>query len=254
MSTPLYLPPGIAPGPAYGSSEWTETRRGRVTASRFGDVMTEPRSKAEQMAGKMGATAKGYLMELVAATITGQDKVGGKSAAMDRGVDKESDAIDRYAATKFVDVGKGRMLLKMGTLISATPDGFIEEDEEGPGLLEVKCPESKTHLETFITRELPADYMEQVHGQMWVAGRSWCDFVSFDDRFPLAMQLVVIRVYRDEELIERMAEKVHGFADQVQARVDQLRQFLRDCSPVEARVVHEALQDPTEPLTSQPEA
>jgi hypothetical protein len=257
MSTPLYLPPSIAPGPAYGSSEWTEARRGRVTASRFGDVMTEPRSKAEQMAGKMGATAKGYLMELVAATITGQDKVGGKSAAMDRGVEKESDGLDRYTKQKFYDeVLKGRILLKMGTLISATPDGFIEEgeDDEGPGLVEVKCPESKTHLETFITRELPADYVEQVHGQMWVAGRSWCDFVSFDDRFPLAMQLVVIRVQRDEELIERMAEKVHGFADQVQARVDQLRQFLRECSPVEARVVHEALQDPTEPLTSQPEA
>jgi hypothetical protein len=216
--------------------------------------MTEPRSAADKARGAMSATAKGYLMEIVASTITGQDKVGGKSAAMDRGIDKESDAIDRYMVTKFVDVEKGRMLLKMGTLISATPDGFVEEDEMGPGLIEVKCPESKTHLETFLTKQLPEDYLEQVHGQMWVAGRTWCDFVSFDDRFPLPMQLVVIRVERDNDLIDRMAEKVHGFADQVQAKVDQLRQYLRECSPLEARVVHEALQDPTEPLISQPEA
>lgn len=250
----IWIPPGVAPGPVYGGTEWTEMRRGRVTASRFGDIMTEPRSAADKARGAMSATAKGYLMELVASTITGQDKVGGKSAAMDRGIDKESDAIDRYMVTKFVDVEKGRMLLKMGTLISATPDGFVEEDEMGPGLIEVKCPESKTHLETFMTKELPEDYLEQVHGQMWVAGRTWCDFVSFDDRFPLPMQLVVIRVERDNDLIDRMAEKVHGFADQVQAKVDQLRQYLRECSPLEARVVHEALRDPAEPLTSQPEA
>lgn len=293
---PIYLPPGVAEGPAYGTDEWKEARRGRVTASRFGDVMTEPKTMpaalldkfeylvdapryrilksganaGEQkqvegygelvktaMAGQglyhWGDTAKSYMMEVMASTITEQDKVGGKSAAMERGVDKESDAIDAYAAAKFTEVAQGRLLLRTSDLIAATPDGFVEEDEDGPGLIEVKCPESKRHLETWLSRELPSDYLEQVQGQMWVAGRSWCDFVSYDDRFPVPMRLVIIRVHRDEEYLASLKAKVTAFAQEVGAKLAQIRGFLADASPEEARTVVEALQDGAEPLTSQPE-
>ena len=251
---PIYLPPGVVEGPAYGTDEWKDARRGRVTASRFGDVMTEPRSKAAKESGQMSDTARGYLMEILASTITGEDRVGGKSAAMERGVDKESDAIDAYSAAKFTDVAQGRLLLRTDGLIAATPDGFVEEDEDGPGLIEVKCPESKRHLETWLSRELPSDYLEQVQGQMWVAGRSWCDFVSYDDRFPVPMRMVIIRVHRDEEYLASLEAKVTAFAQEVSAKLDQIRGFLADASPEEARTVVEALQDSAEPLTSRPEA
>lgn len=239
----IWLPPGVVVGPEYGTPGWHEWRRGLVTASRFGDVLTEPRTKAEKEAGGLGKTAKGYLMELVAATITQQDRVGGSSAAMERGVDKEADALDRYAQTRFVEVGKGRGLQLAGTIIGATPDGFVEEDEEGPGILEVKCPEAKTHLENWLTKQLPEDYLEQVHGQLWVSGRSWCDFVSFDDRFPLPMQLVVIRVYPDEEFHATLERKVRAFAYRVEERVHQVRNYLASCGHKEAQVINSALED-----------
>lgn len=291
--TPIYLPPGVVEGPEYGTPDWNTARRGRVTASRFADVMTKPRSvpgevldkwapmvstprytitktginagQPKQVAGYsdlveevmaqhgeyvFGDTALSYLLEVVAATITQQDRVGGKSAAMERGVDLEADALDAYAAAKFCTVEKGRLLLRESDLVGVTPDGFIEEDEEGPGLAEVKCPEAKRHLQTWLERKLPEEYVEQVQGQLWIAGRNWCDFISYDDRFPSPMRLVIIRVQRDEEMIAALSGKVGAFARRVAATVAQVVDYLRTCSPEEARVVMDALTEPYQERTS----
>lgn len=291
----IYLPPGVVEGPEYGTPAWNEARRGRVTASRFGDVMSKPRTVPKEILDKwapmvpepryrvvktgvnagqqkqvdgyadlveeamarhgeyvFGDTALSYLLEVVAAVITGQDRVGGKSAAMDRGVDLEADAIDAYASAKFTTVERGRILMRTTDLVSATPDGFVEDDERGPGMIEVKCPEAKRHLETFLNRTLPEDYIEQVQGQLWVGGRSWCDFISYDDRFPAPMRLVIIPVVRDEELIAALSGKVTAFARRVASTVAQVEEFLRNCSPAEAQVVRDALLEPYQERTSQP--
>ncbi len=99
ITTDIWLPSGVEEGPAYGTPEWHHDRIGRVTASRFKDVMTEPRSKAAKEAGELSDTALAYLHEVIAQAITGKERVGGKSAAMDRGVDLEADALDYYADT-----------------------------------------------------------------------------------------------------------------------------------------------------------
>jgi len=253
---PIQLPTGVVEGPMYGTDEWKNARRGLVTASRFGDVMTEPRSKAAKEAGEMSDTARGYLMELVASTITGEDKVGGKSAAMERGIDKEADAIDAYSAATFTSVAQGRLLIMPDCGIGATPDGFVEDEGDGFGILEVKCPESKRHLETWLDRCVPEDYIEQVLGQLWVSGRSWCDFISYDDRFPAPMRLVVIRVHKDEHraAIDELEMKVMAFAAKARGKVAEIRAFLADCAPSEALTVTEALQDSLEDVVSPPEA
>lgn len=225
---PIQLPPGVVEGPAYGTPSWFAIKRGMVTASRFGDVMTEPKTKAAKEQGMLSDTASGYLYELVAAAITGQDRVGGKSMAMDRGVDMEADAIDAYSASRFVDVAEGRLVYRPDIGIGATPDGFVEEDESGPGVIEVKCPESKRHLETWLSRSVPEDYVEQVQGQLWISGRAWCDFISFDDRFPASMQLVVIRVLRDEETIGRMDRRVTAFAGRVRETLARVKAEIGD--------------------------
>ena len=251
----MFLPHNVTLGAEYGTPAWNNDRRGRITASRFGDILTAPRSKAAQEAGQLSETARGYLLEVVASTITGQDRVGGKSAAMDRGVDKETDAIDAYCLQRFLDRGtevlEGRILLMRDRLVGVTPDSFVEDDPEGPGLLECKCPESKTHLETFLSgdgtpedpRQVPEVYVPQVQGQLWVSGRRWCDFVSFDDRFPGPMQLIVIRAYRDEAYIAELAAKVLHFEQMVLQRLERVRRFLKACTPEQARVVHNALQE-----------
>lgn len=286
MST-FFLPPGVSLGPEYATPEWYVFRRELVTGSRFGDVMTEPKSlptevvdryshlvfgvdrytttKTGKNAGQQrqvegwsalvkeameaervyhwGDTARGYMLEVISATITGIDRVGGSSSAMERGKDLEADAIDRYEAVKFVDVGKGRIMRKDGTLIGATPDGFVENDPEGPGIIEVKCPDAKNHLDTFLSRTLPEQYIEQVQGQLWISGRQWCDFISFDDRFPWPMQLVVIRIKPDADLLARMAPRVHVFAQEVEAKVKELNAYIDACTPAEREHVISTLTD-----------
>jgi hypothetical protein len=297
MST-IYLPPGVVDGPKYGTDTWKTARRAMVTASRFGDVVKDPRTiprefvnahihlipeadrfkvlksgpragmkveadglpqmvaeaAALQGAFPLSETAVSYMYEIMAQAVTGLDRVGGRSAAMDRGIDLEQDALDQYATHKFTDVSEGRLLILEGTTIGATPDGFVEDDEEGPGILEVKCPEIKRHLQTYLTRTLPEDYFEQVHGQLWISGRNWCDFVSYDDRFPLAMRLVIIRVYRDEAVIESMSRRVHAFADVVAAKLDTIQGYLAACNPEEQQIVHRALEENAEGVTFEAEA
>lgn len=252
-TTDIWLPSGVEEGHPYGTPEWVQDRIGRVTASRFKDVMTEPRSKAAKEAGELSDTALGYLHEIIAQAITGKERVGGRSAAMDRGVDMEADALDYYADTRMVDLRKGRFLKLVGTNIGASPDGFIEDDPDGPGLVETKCPESKTHLATWFSRQLPDEYYWQVHGQLWVSGRRWCDFVSYDDRFPLPMRMVVIRVHRNQDVIDELAAKVEAFAQRAFDRIHVCRQFLAEASPAERTVVHDALENGMDDLPSAPQ-
>jgi hypothetical protein len=295
----IWHPDNIILGPVQSNpTAWAKVRRGKVTGSRFADVMTPPRtpprkfvqdhahlvSEAERYKvlktgpragqkvevdglGQMvmeaaerngtycwGDTARSYMMEIVASAVTGRDKAGGKSAAMDHGNDTEADAFDHYAAVNFADVRKAQMLILRDTRIAATPDGFVEGDPDGPGLLEIKCPESKTHLATWMARELPEEYFEQVQGQLWVSGRQWCDFVSFDNRFPPSMWMVQIRVQRDEEFIERMEARVRAFACEVDDRLTAIFAYLEECDPAEAEILKDALAEAAEVPILAPEA
>jgi len=287
----IWHPDNIILGPVQSNpTAWAKVRRGKVTGSRFDEIMAEPKTpprkfiqdhmhlvdealrykilKTGPRAGQKveadglgqmvieaaerngtycwGESARGYMMEIVAAAVTGRDKVGGKSAAMDHGNDTEADAFDHYAAVNFADVRKAQMLIIRDTRIAATPDGFVEDHSDGPGLLEIKCPESKTHLSTWMARELPDQYYCQVQGQLWVSGRQWCDFVSFDNRFPHSMWMVQIRVQRDEEFIARMEERVRAFAAEVDDRLGTIFAYLEECDPAEAEILKDALAEAAE--------
>lgn len=268
-------------GPVYGTVEWQDFRRGLVTASRFGDIMADtalPENVVEEFAhlvttpryvtlksggeGKkqvpgfsglvatamesaghfyFGKGAQTYMRELVAAAITGIDKVGGRSAAMERGVDMEADALEYYAQRRFVEVKEGRILRWEGTIIAATPDLFVEDDPDGPGQVQAKCPNSDTHLQTYWDQLVPEDYHWQIQGELMVTGRLWCDFLSFDDRFPEPLKAVTIRVKRNEEAIARMELRIRAFADRVVARIADLRRIIEAANPAERATIMEAL-------------
>lgn len=281
-------------GPTYGTPEWRDFRRGLVTATGFGTIMTDstkltpdqveafahlvavPRFKELKSGpnkGKevevpgfgdlvrqamesqgiycWGRGAVTYMRELIAATITGEDKAGGRSVSMERGVDKEIDAIDDYARKRFLEVGEGRILRMDDTIIAATPDGFVDDDKEGPGLLEVKCPNSDTQLDYYWNRgNVPDEYRWQVQGQLWVSGRAWCDFISYDDRFPDPIRVVHVRARRDEVMIQMLDSKVRAFAKVVEERVAELRAVIAAATPEQVETIMDALteEDPERDL------
>jgi predicted phage-related endonuclease len=106
----------------------------------------------------------------------------------------------------------------------ASPDGMVNED----GLVEFKCPNTSTHIETVLGQEAPAKYLPQMQWQMACTGRDYCDFVSFDPRLPDGMKIFVRTVRRDVEMIKTLEEEVSKFLAEMDAKIEQLKKLTGD--------------------------
>lgn len=189
-----------------GSPEWLAARLGKPSASRFKDIATEPRSKADKESGVLSDTAYSYLCELVAEVVTGeQAQLSGK--ALEWGSEHESGACDLYEISHD-DVEHVGIILDDSRKYGASPDGLVGED----GMIEIKCPyNSANHIKTVLSGEMPKEHMPQVQGNMMINGRQWCDFISYDPRISGKGRFFVVRVHRDEEYIEKLRTKVENF-------------------------------------------
>lgn len=199
-----------------GSPEWHALRCGRVTASRVSDVIART-SKG------WGASRANYAAELIAERLTGVSAEGFTNAAMQWGTDQEPNARSAYEFYWNVDVSQiGFVVHPTISDSGASPDGLVGTD----GLIEIKCPNTATHIETLISGTIPAKYITQMTWQMACTGRRWCDFVSFDPRLPETMQLYVRRIERDDELIGILEKEVRSFlATEVDGKVAELRRL-----------------------------
>lgn len=103
-------------------------------------------------------------------------------------------------------------------MTGASPDGLVGDD----GLLEIKCPNSATHLETLMSETIPAKYVTQMMWQMACTRRAWCDFCSFDPRMPDNMRLFITRLDRDDQVIAELEAEVVKFLQEVSETVETL--------------------------------
>tara|TARA_R110000868_G_scaffold176513_1_gene414220 strand:+ start:393 stop:1010 length:618 start_codon:yes stop_codon:yes gene_type:complete len=198
--------------PAQGTKEWLIQRAGCATASRFADILAAIKTGE-------AASRRSYRMQLVTERLTGNPVTGYTNAAMQWGTDTEPYAREAYEAHT------GALVMQTGFIkhagipwCGASPDGFIDAD----GLVEIKCPESTTHLEWMEAGKVPAKHFPQIQGQMWVTDRQWCDFVSYDPRFPQNLQLFIVRINRDEEYIKTLDKEVKEFLVGVDETVQKL--------------------------------
>lgn len=195
-----------------GSPEWFLQRLGKVTASRLSDVLAKIKT------GEAAARAN-YRAELVAERLTGKSADGFSSPSMKWGTECEPLARAAYEADTGLMVSEvGMVPHPRIAMTGASPDGLVEVD----GLVEIKCPETKSHIATILSKSVPSQYVPQVQWQMACTGRAWNDFVSFDPRMPADMQLYVQRVYRDDALIAAYEKEVEAFLKEVESTVDQL--------------------------------
>jgi putative phage-type endonuclease len=186
------------------TAEWMQQRCGKVTASRVADVLAKIKTGE-------AAARKNYKMELVVQRLTGQQPESFTNAAMEWGTATEPQARMAYEAHtgSFVEE-KGFMDHPTIEWFGCSPDGVV-----GEGLIEIKCPNTATHIETIIDEKAPSKYIPQMQCQMAVTGAKWCDFVSFDPRVPEELQLFVVRVDRDQEYIDQMEVEVKQFLSEV---------------------------------------
>jgi putative phage-type endonuclease len=195
------------------SDDWFAARCGRVTASRVADVIAKTKSGPS-------ASRANYRAQLVCERLTGTTEASFVNAAMQWGVDNEASARDAYCFRQDVDVTEvGFVIHPALPLSGASPDGLVGED----GMVEIKCPNTATHIDTLLSGSVPDKYAVQMQWQMACTGRRWCDFVSFDPRLPEEMRLFVKRVHRDDDRIAELEREVGEFIEEINATVDRLK-------------------------------
>jgi putative phage-type endonuclease len=195
-----------------GSPEWFAMRCGKVTASRVADVLAKTKTG-------WGAGRANYAAELIAERLTGATAPSFTNAAMQWGTDQEPVARQVYAARHSLDVSEiGFVDHPEITMSGASPDGLVGVW----GLVEIKCPNTATHLDTLLSETVPGKYITQMQWQMACTGREWCDFVSFDPRLPESMALFVKRVHRDVSHILELETEVAAFIAEIDDKVARL--------------------------------
>ena len=175
------------------NDDWLDMRLGRFTASTFKDLFMGPKT----------ATHEKAIYKPVFERLTGEAPESFSSAYMERGHALEPFAVESYEMETFRETSNGGFWT-YGDWIGASPDRMVGSD----GILEAKCPAFNTIMNYLLKEELPPVYKWQVHGQMHVTDRDWCDFISYHPQF----KLLIVRVHRDEkteaELIKKLSESI----------------------------------------------
>jgi len=195
--------------------EWYSARLGKVTASRVADIIAKTKSG-------YSTSRANYMAELVCERLTGKGGDFYQSGAMLWGTETEPLARAAYEAHT------GNLVEETGFVphfvidnSGASPDGLIGED----GLIEIKCPNTSTHIDTLLGQSVPSKYITQIHWQMACTDRTWCDFVSFDPRMPKGLQLFIKRVERDENMVQELQKEVSVFLTELEYKIEKLTQL-----------------------------
>lgn len=192
-----------------GSPEWLAARCGSLGASQVAEALA--RTKSGWGAGRKNASAR-----IVAERLTGVPAESFTNAAMQWGNDQEPAARSDYSFVTGHEVALIGLVKHpeiAGT--HASPDGLVGDD----GLVEIKCPNTATHIETLLREKIDGKYVTQMQWQMACTGRRWCDFVSYDPRVIANMQLFIKRFERDDDAIAEMEREVRAFLAEVDETV-----------------------------------
>lgn len=189
--------------------EWHAARCGKVTASRVADVIAKTKSGPS-------ASRTTYMGQLLAERLTGVQAEGYANDAMRWGTEQEPEARLAYEfATEAELTEVGFIDHPRIAMAGASPDGLIGD----VGLVELKCPNTATHVDTILGGAIPAKYVTQMAWQMAVTGRAYCDFASFDPRLPPEHRLFVKRLHRDDALIADLEREVSTFIAELDAKL-----------------------------------
>jgi putative phage-type endonuclease len=198
-----------------GSDEWKDYKRGKVSASRVVDIV--PGYKGAYLASR-----KNYMAELIAEILTGNTAERFVSGAMEHGTETEPLARAAYEAIT------GSMVSQVGFIdhetiadCGASPDGLVNDD----GSIEIKCPNTATHLDTLINGTIKRDYIYQMQTVMLCGKRAWCDFISYDPRLPDNLSIWIKRINRDDVMIAEIEAEVKKFQGELQNMLTILRSF-----------------------------
>jgi len=195
-----------------GTDEWFAARIGKVTASRVADVIAKTKTG-------YSSSRDNYMAQLICERLTNQKADGFTNAAMQWGTETEPLARLSYEVSQNVLVDEVGFVPHPRILMAgASPDGLVGDN----GLLEIKCPNTATHIDMLLSETVPGKYNTQMQFQMACTDREWCDFVSFDNRLPTELQLFVKRVPRDNVFIRLIEGEIVQFIAELDDKINKL--------------------------------
>lgn len=195
------------------SDAWFAARLGRLTGSRAGDMLATIKSGE-------AAARRDLRTQLVCERLTGvMQEEPYINAAMQRGIDCEPRAFAAYEAQTGTLVQRSGFLAHTEHMAGCSLDGHVGDFA---GILELKCPKSTTHLRYLRGGVVPSDYLPQILHNLWVTGAEWCDFVSYDDRFPPQFQVFIVRVDSYPAQMAEYEKKALAFLTEVDAEAQSL--------------------------------
>lgn len=198
-----------------GSEDWFAARCGKVTASKISDIMARTKSG-------YSASRANYMAQLIAERLTGTVAESYTNSAMQWGKDQEANAAAMYAFMRDCDLTTvGLALHPTIDMSAASPDRLVGSD----GLVEIKCPNTATHLDTLLGASIDGKYIKQMQWQMVCCERAWCDFVSYDPRLNAELQMFVSRVYRDNDMIAALEHEVRNFLIEIDEKIENLKRL-----------------------------
>lgn len=204
---------------AQGTPEWLADRIGKATSSKAKCIFAEGRTK-----GAEAVTRRDYRVQLVTERLTGESQDDGYvSKDMAAGKENEPYARMAYEAETGAMVREAGFAYLPDVAAGASVDGFIDDDPDGLGVLEAKCPKSAIHIAYMQANRLPPEYVDQATHEVWITDAAFLDFVSFDPRMPEKLRLFRIRVLRAEFDLKAHEAGVLQFLTEVDALEEQLR-------------------------------
>ena len=197
-----------------GSEEWFAARVGALSASRVFDIL--PGKRGGYLSGR-----ENLMFELLTERLTGAKEQMYQTPAMIHGVETEPIARAVYEAMTgetITEVG----FIKHPTIpgLGASPDGILSD---GLGGIEIKCPNTKTHVQTLATGYIKPQYVAQCQLGMACTGRTYWMFVSFDDRVKPEFQMYRYRIERDQEAIEQIEHESILFLGELKTLEEKIR-------------------------------
>lgn len=212
MTSPVVITEPGAMNAEDKHAEWLQARLGKVTSSNIWKVVKRTKTGWSDY-------RRSHMVELLAEKLTGQPTEYYLSQAMQWGLETEPQARVAYEMRQGVYVETtGFVPHHRIPSAGCSPDGFVGDD----GMVEIKCPETRTHIRYLVDAEIDEKYVLQMQWQMACCQRQWCDYVSFDPRLPLSCQLSIKRIHANPDKIADMEKTVIEFLLEMKYAMDAL--------------------------------
>jgi len=200
-----------------GSPEWLQARAGAITASTFADAISVlKRTSGEKRVGDPTDASDKLAGDIAIERITNKPYgAPPKAWVLERGHIMEARGRIAYESRTGLMAQEAGVCKTDDNWFGYSTDGLVDDD----GLIEIKCPVDTIKIATMFKTGDVSEYIHQMQGGMWITGRQWCDFIMYvPDLESVSNDLYVKRIYRDDNFIDEMVEKLMKFRGSVQMR------------------------------------